>query len=258
MVVRVLVGLATFAVLYGCGEASSPAERQERAAGAERAAAEPTTSPAGGTPVGPVFAEVDLEPVGGSSTRGTAVFKKVGDLGVQVELAASGLPEPRAVYFSQIHEGSCAGAQEQEEGGDHRHEPSSKHDHQHGGAGPAVALFRLETVLAKAWEQANGGHDHSAPADELPGNIDRPIELLSSTDGTAFATALLEGVTPEEVISGSPSTSTCTLRAPGIPGLSPAPTSATPLRTNEPQRAYSSNCLEVGKFSEIRHPAYIR
>ena len=211
MAIRLLLAVSVLAVVHGCGQASSPAERHERAAGAQEAAAESATPTAEGTTaegtttVGPVFAKADLEPVADSgSTRATAVFKKVGDLGVQVELAASGLPEPRAVYFSQIHEGSCARAQEPEEGGDHRHEPRSNYDHEHGGADPAVALIRLETLLAKAWEQANGGHDHSAPADELPGNIDHPIELLSSTDGTAFATALLEGVTPEEVISGEP------------------------------------------------------
>jgi hypothetical protein len=153
-----------------------------------------------------VFAKVDLEPVGDSSTRGTAVFKKVGGLGVQVELAASGLPKPGADYFSQIHEGSCAGVQEQEEeeGGEHRHEQDGDHDHQHGGVGPAVALIRLNTLLAKAPEQAHGGHDHSAPAGKLPGNIDYPLVFSSSTDGTAFVTTLLEGVTPEEVVSGKP------------------------------------------------------
>jgi hypothetical protein len=208
MAVRLLLGLSALAVLYGCGQASSPAERQEQAAGVERAAAEPAPEPtfssAGGTAVGPVVAKVDLEPVGGSSTRGTAVFKKVGDLGVQVELAASGLPKRWADYFSQIHEGSCAGAQEQQEGGDHRHEQGGKHDHEHSRVGPAVALIRLDTLLAKAPEQAHGGHDPSAPADELPGNIDYPIELSSGTDGTAFVTTLLEGVAPEEVITGEP------------------------------------------------------
>lgn len=204
MSVRVLLVLSVLVVLYGCGQASSPAERHKQPAATEKAAAEATTPSGGGATVGPVFAKVDLEPVGDSSTRGTAVFKKVGDLGVQVELAASGLPKSRAGYFSQIHEGSCAGAREQEGGGDHRHEQDEDHDHDHGGVGPAVALIRLNTLIAKALEQAHGGHDHSAPADKLPGNIDYPIELLSSTDGTAFVSTLLEGVAPEEVVSREP------------------------------------------------------
>jgi hypothetical protein len=185
MAIRLLlVAVSVLAVVYGCGQASSPAERHERAAGAQEAAAESATPSAEGTTtVGPVFAKVDLEPVGDSATRATAVFKEVGDLGVQVELAASGLPKPGAEYFSQIHEGSCAGVQgqeeEEEEGGDHRHEHDGDHDHQHGGVGPAVALIRLNSILAEAPEQANGGHDHSAaPADELPGNIDYPLSVL--------------------------------------------------------------------------------
>jgi hypothetical protein len=43
--IRVLFVLAAFAVLYGCGEASSPVEKQEKQEGVERAepAPEPTT-----------------------------------------------------------------------------------------------------------------------------------------------------------------------------------------------------------------------
>jgi hypothetical protein len=209
MAVRALLVLSVLAVLYGCEQASSSAERQEQAARVEKAAAEPapepTTSSAGGIAVGPVFAKVDLEPVGGSSTRGTVVFKKVGDSGVQVELAASGLPKPQADYFAQIHEGSCTGAREQEDNGDHRHEQDGDHDHEHGGVGPAMALVRLDTLLAKGLKQAHSGHDHSAPAaDELPGDIDYPIAFSSSTDGTAFVTTWLESVAPEEVVSGKP------------------------------------------------------
>jgi len=92
MSVRVLLVLSVLAVLYGCGQASSPAERQEQPAGTEKATAEATTPSGSGTTVGPVFAKVDLEPVGDSSTHGTAVFKKVGDLGVQVELAPGAYP----------------------------------------------------------------------------------------------------------------------------------------------------------------------
>jgi hypothetical protein len=207
MAIRVLLALSVLAVAYGCGQASSPAERHEQAGGAEKVAAEIATSSASGTPVGPVFAKVDLEPVGDSATRGTAVFKKVGGLGVQVELAVSGLPQLGADYFSQIHIGSCAGARGQEKGGDHHHEHHSGHDHEHSGVGPTVALIRLDTLLAQAPEQAHGGHDHhsAAPADdELPGNIDYPLVFRSSADGTAFVTTLLEGVAPEEVVSGEP------------------------------------------------------
>jgi hypothetical protein len=52
---------------------------------------------------------------------------------------------------------------------------------------------------------ANGSHDHSTPAaNELPGNIDEPMGLIRSADGTAFTTTLLEGVMLKEVLSGNP------------------------------------------------------
>src|SRR5688572_20140014 len=51
MSVRVLLVLTTFAVLYGCGQASSPVEKQEKQEGAEQVAreeeqatSEPTTA----------------------------------------------------------------------------------------------------------------------------------------------------------------------------------------------------------------------
>ena len=44
------------------------------------------TSADGGVTVGQAIARVELEPVGDTSTGGTAVFKEVGGLGVQIEL----------------------------------------------------------------------------------------------------------------------------------------------------------------------------
>jgi len=67
-------------------------------------------------------------------------------------------------------------------------------------------VVRLDRLLAKVpgAEHAHGGHNHQAPAsDELPGNIDQPMELVSSPDGTAFVTTLLDGVTLEGVSSGN-------------------------------------------------------
>ena len=45
--VRVLVVLAVFAVLYGCGQASSPVERQEKQGGVEEAKPKEPTEQAG-------------------------------------------------------------------------------------------------------------------------------------------------------------------------------------------------------------------
>ncbi len=44
MAVRVLLVLTTFAVLYGCGQASSPVEKQEKQGGVEQAKPEPVAS----------------------------------------------------------------------------------------------------------------------------------------------------------------------------------------------------------------------
>ena len=221
MVVRILfVVLAAFAVLYGCDQASPPAERQERDAGVEEPGssspppsepATPSADPAGGTPVGGAFAEADLGPVGDSGVSGAAVFKEVGSLGVQVELEVSGLPAPEdpeepQPYFVQVHGGSCseaprAGGHGSEDGpGDGHH----GHDHGHGGGDPSLALARLDRFLGAAPEYADHPEYEDPPADELPGNIDAPFSVVTSADGTAAVTTLLEGVEPEELMSGSP------------------------------------------------------
>jgi uncharacterized protein YjbI with pentapeptide repeats len=45
MALRILLVLAAFAVLYGCGQESSPVEKQEQAAGEERSAPAPASDP---------------------------------------------------------------------------------------------------------------------------------------------------------------------------------------------------------------------
>jgi hypothetical protein len=218
-VVRVLLMLVLVvaAVLYSCGQASSPAERQKERAGVERAepasepqpASEPTTASADGTPVGEVFAEAELRPVGDSGVSGTAVFKQVGSLGVQVELSASGLPDPGELYFAQVHEGFCAEApkgadqEHEEDHGDDHH--GHEHERGHEASVPALALVRLDQFLPSGREEyADHAEYEDPPATELPGNVDTPLSFSASADGTAFVTSLLEGVEPEQLSSGSP------------------------------------------------------
>jgi hypothetical protein len=212
MAVRVLLlVLAAFTVLYGCGQASSPAEQQERDVGIQEPEAsaqpEPTTpsaASAGGTEVGETFAEAELSPVGDSSVSGAAVFREVGSLGVQVELEVSGLPEPGEPYYAQVHEGSCS---EAPRGGDQEREDDHGDDHpghEHGALGPSLALVHPGALLAKVGEYVDHSEFEAPPADELSGNIDAPIGVLSSDDGTAFVSSLLEGVEPEQLTSGSP------------------------------------------------------
>lgn len=209
MAVRALLVLAAFAVIYGCAQAGSSVEKQEKKAGVEHAhkteapqpTPETTTQPNAsaegrGTPVGEAIAEAELTPVGDSGTRGTAVFKEVGNLGVQVELGVSGLPtkDQDAVYYAQVHEGSCSGKRTGEE---HQEE----HD---AGVGPALALVRFERLVAKLpGVQAHGGHEHGIP-EVSPGSIEQPIEFSASADRTAWVSSLLEGVEAKRLTSGAP------------------------------------------------------
>jgi hypothetical protein len=219
MAVRVLLVLAALAVLapLGCGQDGPPAERQEKGARVEEPGAssppepEPTTPSAGGTAGGKVFAKADLGPVGRSGVSGNAIFKKVGSLGVQVELEVSGLPAPAdsekpKPYFAQVHGGSCSeapsgGGQEPEDdhGSDHH-----GHDHEHGGGDPSLALVRLDRFFGASPEYADHPEYEDPPADGLPGNVDIPLSVGASADGTAASTSLLEGVEPEEITSGGP------------------------------------------------------
>ena len=215
IVIRPLLVLAAFTVLYGCGQASSSVEKQERDVGAEESQPSsqpapelttPPTDPSGGTAVGEVFAEAELRPVGDSALSGTVVFREVGSLGVQVALEVFGLPaagnskEPMP-YFAQIHEGSCSLAPKgvvQEHGDDHH-----GHAHEQGGVGLSLALVRLDRFLGATPEYAHHPEYEEPPANKMPGNIDTPVLLGASADGTAMVTSLLEGVDPEQLTSGS-------------------------------------------------------
>jgi hypothetical protein len=165
----------------------------------------PSSGGTPGTPVGPAFAKAELEPVGDSGTRGTAVFKRVGPADVQVELDISGLPtnEPDATYYAQVHEGFCS-----DEPADEGHE-----EHGSAGTGPALALVSFgrssaegALALAKAAGlQAHGGEEPSVP-EEPPGSIEQPVSFGASSPegGTAFVTSLLEGVGSRRLTSGGP------------------------------------------------------
>ena len=208
MTVRLLLVLVAFAVLYGCGQAISPVESRGKKAGAERAdkteapksapglTTQPSTTAEGGVRVGKKKAQAELKPVGDPDTSGTAVFKEVGNLGIQVELDVSGLPtkDPNATYYAQVHEGSCSDEGKGEE-----------HEEEYGdGLGPALALVRLDQVVAKTWGlEAHTGHEHGIP--EVPfGRIEQPISFGASADGTSSVTSLLEGVEAKWLTSGEP------------------------------------------------------
>jgi hypothetical protein len=207
-VVRLLLVLVAIAVLYGCGQASWSVERQGKKAGAERAgmteASPPTpdltnqssTSAEGGVTVGEKIAQAELKSVGDSGTSGTAVFKEVGNLGIQVELDVLGLPtkDPNAAYYAQVHEGSCSDERRGEE-----------HEEEYGaGPGPALALVRSDQLVGKTpGLEAHGGHEHGIP--DVPfGSLEQPISFSASADGTASVTSLIEGVEAKRLTSRNP------------------------------------------------------
>ena len=206
MAVRLLFALVAFAILYGCGQASSSVERQGKKAGAERAdmteasppdlTTQSSNSAEGGVTVGKKIAQAELKSVGDSGTSGTAVFKEVGNLGIQVELDVLGLPtkDPNAAYYAQVHEGSCSDERSDEE-----------HEEEYGaGPGPVLALVRLEQLVGKTpGLEAHGGHEHGIP--DVPfGSIEQPISFRASADGTSSVTSLLEGVEAKRLTSGDP------------------------------------------------------
>jgi len=190
-----LLALVLALPLGGCGESGEPDTASKEEESSDVTTVSTSTE---GIAVGGVFAQAEFAPVGGSDVRGTATFREVGDLGVQVELDTSGWQKPGTSYYAQIHEGDCTSVEAEGDAADtnHVHEPEpsgASYDHEH----------------------ANGAHDHedgeedhhhdeASIADELPGDIDQPVEGLSSYDGTASVTSLLEGVTSEQILSGEP------------------------------------------------------
>jgi hypothetical protein len=152
----------------------------------------------GGMLVRPAIADAKLKPVGGSSTSGIAVFKGVGNLGVQAALRVSGLPrrDHDAVYYAQLHRGSCLDARLEEDQGFR--------------VGSSLALLRFERLLTEIPIRAKGmglhahGGDEPSIPEKSPGSIVQPIRFSASARNTASVTSLIEGVAPERLTSGGP------------------------------------------------------
>jgi hypothetical protein len=121
MAVRVLLVLAIFVTLYGCGQQSAQHQRPQK----KEAAAPPKSKKAMVEEKVGDSAKVELQPANGSGTRGTATFSKAKGGGVKVVLKVRGLPRSGTMYLAHIHPGTCA---EEEEGAE---EPGHSH-HEHG------------------------------------------------------------------------------------------------------------------------------
>ena len=150
MAVRVLLVLGIFVTVYACGQMGS----QNGHSAKKDAAAPPKNT-----------AEVDLQPEGGSGTRGTATFSKAKGGGVKVVLKVTGLPKSTKMYLAHIHPGTCA----EEEGGG-----GAEHGHSHHMQG---ATEEIEYPLT-------------------------PLEPNAQGDGTS--TTVLHHVTLEGLLSGEP------------------------------------------------------
>ena len=119
MAVRVILILAIFLTLYGCGQVGA---QQEHRAKEDAAAPAKNKKAMVEEKVGD-SAKVELQPENGSGTRGTATFSKVGG-GVKVVLEVTGLPHSGTMYLAHIHPGTCAEEEKGEEGmggGQHEH-----------------------------------------------------------------------------------------------------------------------------------------
>jgi hypothetical protein len=122
MAVRVLLVLAIFVTLYGCGQMSAQHQHPDKK---EAAAAPPKNEKAMVKGKVGDSAKVELHPANGSGTRGTTTFSKAeGGDGVKVSLKVTGLPSSGTMYLAHIHPSTCA--EEEGGGGEHVH---SHHEH---------------------------------------------------------------------------------------------------------------------------------
>ncbi len=135
---------------------------------------------------------VGLDPIDDSGVRGTLGLKQLRE-GVQLKLEVGELPDPKAEYFARVHEGTCVEASE------------IGSDLQYGGVGgPVVALLSPDRLLTKVFAFAHPGHQHDDTEKGAPNFVDVTIQVMISAEGRGVATALLQGVTVDQLTSGSP------------------------------------------------------
>jgi Cu/Zn superoxide dismutase len=165
-VTPLLVGLALMMfVLSGCGVAS-------RASQEEVAKGRSTSS-----------IRLELTPTNDSGVSGSATFTKTAT-GTRVELELRGLPEFNEIYLAHIHPGSC---EDEEHSDAPEGETADHHSHEYRHEGHADAHVQEE--------------NDEADADEIEYPL-TPVE--SNAAGAGSSTTVLEGVTPNEVLSDGP------------------------------------------------------
>jgi hypothetical protein len=175
-----LLGLSVVAVsllLAGCGGGGGSSE--------DNATSEQTTASSAETTLGSTdggVAEVGLAPMDGSGASGTATFTDVAR-GVRVDLEVRGLPDDsNARYLAHIHPGTCADEQGSEE-------HAGKRRDEHGGHGEGADH-----------DESVDHHDEGAMEE-----IEYPMPSITpNSEGRGSTTTVLEGVTVEQLFSGSP------------------------------------------------------
>jgi hypothetical protein len=166
MAIRVLLVLAIFVTLYGCGQVGAQNGHPDKKDKKDAAAPAMNKQAMVEENVGD-SAEVDLQPANGSGTRGTATFSKAkaGGGGLKVVLKVTGLPRSGTMYLAHIHPGTCA---EEEEGG------GAEHGHSH--------------------------HEHGASEE-----IEYPLTPVEpDAEGNGKSTTVVHNVTLEGLLSGEP------------------------------------------------------
>ena len=188
---RWLIAAIVTLVSISCGEGKGgPSDDVQRQAASHAPFA---ASSASDTTQDKGVVNVELKPVGNSVTNGVAVFKNVDDVGVQVELEVAGLPKPEETYYARVREGGCATAVHGQDGDHDEHvsgEASSHNEDDHEGPDHEA--------------HDHGGHAHSPSAEDLPGNLDVPIPMASSSTGSASASAVQRGIRLNQLTSGEP------------------------------------------------------
>lgn len=185
------MALLAVLVLAGCGKGGEQGGEESEA----------RKSPTDGPIKGGAVAKVELGPLGDFDTSGIAAFEEVGGSGVQVDLEVEGLPKPGSTYYAHFHEGRCADVSTDDGYG-------PEEAHAHGRVGVVLALVRPERLLGWGpgpdYTHGTQDHEHSAPAEDLPGNLEVPIPVSSSSVRTGSTTAVLRDVTLKRLSSGDP------------------------------------------------------
>ena len=170
--------VATLFLLAGCGGGGGGSSTSTTTSEETTKASTTASTTASAENESGNFAAVELAPINGSGVTGTASFTDVAQ-GVRVDLSVQGLPDPNAKYLTHIHPGTCA---DEEQGGEADHE--ANHEDEHAGQDQGGEHYDEEGTMAE---------------------IEYPLPPITpDPEGRGTTTSVLDGVTVEQLFSGSP------------------------------------------------------